>query len=240
MTLFLSSSPCLYQVAPATLNAANGFVARLKAALPKYPRTLFICSDPDSFDLTDNFARDMILAFRDAGIPFGDTAVLDHRNHIYAKELTARAEFLILMGGHVPTQNGFMQEIGLKALTADFDGVILGVSAGSMNAAGEVYAQPEAPGESRPSFRRFYEGLGLTDINICPHYQQVRDWELDGKRLFEDITYADSMGHTFHVFPDGTYLYRDEREYAILGECWRIKDGILEKLTEDGGRIDLK
>ena len=240
MILFLTSSPCLYQHSPATLNPANGFVARLRAALPKLPRTLFVCSDPDSFTMTDRFAQDMIDAFRDAGLPLGDTAVLDRRNDRFAQELVARAQFLVLMGGHVPTQNAYFQELGLKELLSAFDGVLMGISAGSMNAAEVVYAQPEAEGATSPAFRRFYPGLGLTKIHICPHYQQVKDWTLDGRRLYGDITEQDSQGRSFYIFPDGTYLYRDSRDHAIYGECLRMTDGITEYLSPDGRRIPLK
>ena len=63
---------------------------------------------------------------------------------------------------------------------------------------------------------------------------------VDGIPIYPDITAADSMGHTFHIFPDGTYLYRDDKDYAICGKCLRMHDGILELLTEDGECIDLK
>ncbi len=239
MILFLTSSPCLYQHAPATLNPANGFLERLRRALPSKPRTLFVASSPEDGKMTAFFCADMAGAFQRAGFDLGDYAILDRSTAAKAKALVADAQFIILMGGHVPTQNAFFRELGLKALLKDFGGVLMGISAGSMNAAGCVYAQPEEPGESSPAFRRFYEGLGLTDIHICPHYQQVFNMVVDGKSLYGEITPADSMGRTFHVFPDGTYLYRDRREYAIFGQCLRMKDGILEKLTEDGESIPL-
>lgn len=240
MTLFLTSSPCIYQHSPATLNPVNGFLDRLKAALPGRARTLCICSNPDSHDMTDFFARDMLGAFHRAGIRFGGTAILDGRNPEQAEELIRKADFIILMGGHVPTQNAFFRKIGLRQLLKGYEGVILGISAGTMNAAEEVYAQPEEQGETVPSFRRFYPGLGLTRINVCPHYQQVKDWTLDGLRLYGQITEADSMGRSFYIFPDGTYIYKDDTDYAIYGECWRMTDGITEKLTAEGGRYPLK
>ena len=73
----------------------------------------------------------------------------------------------------------------------DFDGVIFGISAGSMNSAEEVYAQPE----------------------------------LDGERLFKDITYPDSMGHTFIAIPDGSYLYSEDGKEKLMGEHFVISDG---------------
>lgn len=238
MNLFLTSSPYLYQHDPATLNPGNAFVERLRAVLPHRPKTLFICSDPNDHDMTLEFIHVTKDAFGRAGIPLGRCTALDGRNGRWAYRLVADADFIIIMGGHVPTQNAFFHRIRLRRLIRKFEGVIMGISAGSMNSAENVYAQPEESGESSPSFQRFYTGLGLADINILPHYQQVKDYELDGKRLYEDVTFADSMGHEFYVFPDGTYFYQDEEECVILGECWRLSNGILEHLTVDGERFD--
>ncbi|MBO6270683.1 MAG: dipeptidase E, partial [Clostridium sp.] len=55
---------------------------------------------------------------------------------------------------------------------------------------------------------------------------------LDGKRLFEDITYPDSLGREFYVLPDGSYIYSRDGEEEILGEAWRIADGKLEKISQ--------
>lgn len=240
MILFLTSSPCIYEHSPATLNPANGFLDRLRAALPANPRVLNICSDPEDHAQTEYYAQDMAGAFRRAGIAFKTCRILDNSTRENAKKWIKESDLIILMGGHVPTQNAFFRSIGLKELLAGYPGVIMGISAGTMNAAETVYAQPESDGETAPSFRRFYPGLGLTRIMVCPHYQQVKDWLLDGKRLYGEITEADSRhGYPFYIFPDGTYIYKDDREYAIYGKCWRMKDGIRELLTGDGGHINL-
>ena len=63
MTLFLTSSPCIYDHSPATLNPANGFLTRLRAALPEKPRVLNICSDPENHAQTEYYAQDMAAAF---------------------------------------------------------------------------------------------------------------------------------------------------------------------------------
>lgn len=241
MILFLTSSPCIYKCDPATLNPANGFLKRLRSKLPPKPNTLFVASSPADHKKTDFYAGDMAGAFERAGIEFSGWRILDDLTRDRARELVAWADFIVLMGGHVPTQNGFFNGIGLKYLLRGHPGVLLGISAGTMNAASVAYAQPEDDGESAPEFRRFYPGLGLTEINVCPHYQEVVEKKMcvDGIPIYPDITAADSMDHCFHIFPDGTYIYRDEREYAILGECWRFQNGVMEKLTEDGERIDL-
>ena len=238
MNLFLTSSPYLYQHDPATLNPANEFVERLKAVLPHRPKTLFVASDPNGHDMTLEFIRITKDAFGRAGIPLGRCTALDWRNARWAYRLIAESEFIIFLGGHLPTQNAFFQKIHLRRLMRKYDGVVMGISAGSMNSAEIVYAQPEEAGESGPDFPRFLHGLGLAQINILPHYQQVKDYMLDGKRLYEDVTFADSMGHTFYVFPDGTYYYQDDEEQVILGEAWELTDGVMTKITEEEERYD--
>ena len=241
MILFLTSSPCIYKLSPATLTESNGFASRIRSKLPPKPKTLFVASSPEDHKMADFYAGDMAGAFLRAGIDVSDWKLLDGLNADRALELLAWSDFIILMGGHVPTQNAFFQSLNLKRLLEGYPGVVMGISAGSMNAAETVYAQPEESGESGPDFRRWYPGLGLTHINICPHYQEVieKNMTVDGHPIYPDLTAADSMGHTFHIFPDGTYLYKDEKEYAIYGECWQMKDGKQTKLTELGQKIDL-
>ena len=240
MLTILSSSPCIDHPDRPILNEANGFIDRLREALPPNCRTLFICSDPDSPALTCRFAADMAYAFACAGLPFRSFTVLDGSNASDAPALIRSSDFIILAGGHVPTQNAFFRAIGLRKLLAGFSGTILGISAGSMNAADTVYAQPEMPGESiDPCYRRFLPGLGLTHVNILPHYQKVRDDILDGQRLFEDITYADSRGRTFYALPDGSYILTDGAETLLFGQSYRLRNGILELLTREGECLSL-
>ena len=239
MTLFLTSSPFIDGADRAILSNANDFIDRIREALPPYPRMLYICSSPDNRADTCGYGADTFTAFAQAGIPCSSYAVLDAFNADEAEALIAASDFIVLCGGHVPTQNAFFQEIGLRELLEGYEGVIMGISAGSMNSPDVVYVQPEAPGESDPDFERFAPGLGLTDVNICPHYQKVKDVILDDLRLFEDITYADSMGHTFFALPDGSYFYQDEEQLLLCGEAYRIHNGILELLTLDGEVLDM-
>ena len=240
MTLFITSSPFIDGAPRAILNPENGFLAGLRETLPPFPRCLFVCSSPDRRDLTCRYGSDAFSAFAEAGMPFSSYAVLDGDNAEDAEMLIANSDLIILAGGHVPTQNAFFREIDLGAMLADYPGVIMGISAGSMNLAETVYVQPEERGEALdPGFRRFAPGLGLTQVNVCPHYQKVKDDILDGMRLFEDITYGDSMGRCFFALPDGSYIYQDEESLLLCGKAFRIKDGIIELLTLDGETLDL-
>lgn len=240
MTAFITSSPCIDGADRPILNPANGFVDRLREVLPENPSCLFIASSPYDRAATCEFGSHMFMAFAEAGFPFSSYQILDGYNAEDAAELIFGSDFIILAGGHVPTQYEFFCELDLDVLLADYEGVVMGISAGSMNSAQEVYIQPEEPGEALDEdFIRFAPGLGLTSASICPHYQKVKDNILDGMRLFEDITYGDSMDRSFYALPDGSYIQVNEGEEILFGEAYRIHNGILEQICIDGECLNL-
>ena len=239
MKLFITSSPFVDGADRPIMDSANGLVKRLKRALPPYCRCLYISATPDRRDLNCTFGADVFQIFAQEGMPFSHYVVLDRDNFYEAKKLVMESDLIVLAGGHLPTQNAFFHKIRLPDLLRDYNGVVLGLSAGSMNMAARVYAQPEEPGESDPDFRRFIPGLGLTDINILPHYQKAKDYMVDGLHLYEEITYPDSMGHCFLVLPDGSYVYQDETQQILCGEGYSLCNGVMTQLAKREEVVDL-
>ncbi len=222
------------------LNSANRFSDELRLRFPDPCRALDICSDPDGWDQMDYYAALTKKIFEYAGFAFERFNTLDSRNEGRAARLVRESNLLILGGGHVPTQNRFFRRIGLRRLLKDFSGVVIGISAGSMNSADEVYSQPEEEGEAvDPDYQRFLPGLGLTKINLLPHYQENRDDVLDGLRVYEDIACPDSMGKTFYAIPDGSYLFADGCREELRGEAYRVKDGVISQVSSRGETIFL-
>ena len=239
MHLFLTSSPCtespLETQLPFILNPANRFVEYLRNCGFAHRPGVLVCADPDAHAHNDRMLREFGDALAWAGMPLSRFTVLDSRNPGQSLSCIQDAAFVMLAGGHVPTQNRFLHAVGLKAAMHDFNGTVVGISAGSMNAAQTVYAQPEETGESLdPDYDRFPEGLGLTRIQVLPHLNMVRNTMLDGRRLFEDITFPDSHGHTFLAIPDGSFVYADGNHTLLCGEGWQIRDGRMTQLTSDG------
>ncbi|MBO4888625.1 MAG: Type 1 glutamine amidotransferase-like domain-containing protein [Firmicutes bacterium] len=214
------------------LNPANRLEDELRTHFPKHCRALFICSSPDGWEITDFYANATKVIIEDAGFLFEQFRILDGRNESAAAELVRGSDLLILSGGHVPTQNRFFEKIHLREIMKDYSGVVIGISAGSMNSADAVYAQPEEEGEAiDPSYQRFLSGLGLTEINLLPHYQENKDDVLDGLKIYEDIAYPDSMGKTFYAIPDGSYLFVNGSKEELRGEAYRIKDGVMTRIS---------
>ncbi|MCC8127996.1 MAG: Type 1 glutamine amidotransferase-like domain-containing protein [Clostridiales bacterium] len=240
--LFLTSSPDAsypledgnWETGP--LASKNGLIDRVRAVWPEEPaNVLSIASDPANDAMNDEMIEFYTKMLAASGLAVAQIRSLDSRTWEMADEWLAESDFVILSGGHVPTQNAFLQELGLREKLESFDGIIMGISAGTMNSADIVYAQPELPGESiDPDYVRYLRGLNLTKLNILPHYQKVKDNLLDGRRLMEDITYGDSYGHTYYALEDGSYVYSDGETELFCGKTYEIKDGKIRTVCEDG------
>lgn len=241
MTLFLTSSPCLGWAGD--LNPANGFLDMLRAALPSPLRCLLITSAPDDREMTDRMAWEMREIFERANLAFDRYEVLDRRTQKYAARMVRNANFIILCGGHVPTENRFFDELHLRTKLKRFDGIIMGISAGTMNAADVVYASPELDGESiDPNYQIHLRGLGLTDINVLPHFQMLQGSKLDGRLLVEEIVAEHSYLHPVYCLNDGTFLYisdaenKRKRRTILYGAAYRMQDGKLSNICQNGER----
>lgn len=246
MILFMTSSPCDDNVPagvhlPCILDQSNGFVENLRACWKPDSRLVVVCSDPYNHPLNDEMHDTFKKAFIYHGLSVSSSVLLDARNDRDADRIITLSDAVLLGGGHVPTQNAFFERIALGKLLRRHTGVIIGVSAGSMNCTAPVYCQPELPGESiDPDFRRFIPGLGLSSVQILPHYQMVRNNILDGKRLFEDITYGDSFGRSFYALIDGSYVLRRDDTYTLYGEGYLIRDGQMTKICSAGEHIVIR
>ena len=193
-----------------------------------------ITAFPDNDAANDEMRGFFENAFASRGLTSSVFHIWDGRTADYSKETLHSYDMIILGGGHVPTQNAFFHKISLREKMEGFDGMVIGISAGTMNSADEVYVQPEEPGEAIDSnFKRTAVGLGLTKVQILPHYQMVKHNYLDGLRLFEDITYGDSYGREFLALNDGSYLMSVDGVESIHGEAYLIKDGELRQITCD-------
>lgn len=212
---------------------SNGFVEELKKDWKRNSRCLLICADPEKYEENDkmgDFFEDVLLK---TGLTVSAFTVCDYRNVEEVMHSLSGYDFVILGGGHVPTQNQFFEFIHLRHLLPGFNGIVMGISAGSMNCAEEVYAQPELEGEvTDPMYRRFMAGLGLTQIRVIPHFQAIRNDVVDGKRIFEDVTCPDSVGRKFFALTDGSFILKRDGVEKLYGEGYLIMNGKMRKINE--------
>lgn len=222
---------------PAPLIQENGLVDSLKAQWKDPARMLFIAASPEDANKNNDICACFAAAFPMSGLPLACIHICDARNESLAHRLQ-EYDVILLSGGHVPKQNAFFEKIRLKEELIGYSGIVIGISAGTMNSASTVYAQPELPGETfDPDYRRFLPGLGLTDIMVLPHWQALRGETLDGLRILEDLTLPDSLGRTFYALCDGSYILSENGTDTLYGEAYRIQDGAIGQICENGQHI---
>ena len=211
----------------------NSLRTQLKNAWPEKARICYIASDPDDYVTTDNSVRVHSRAYREH-FKIDSWQTIDHRLYEPEKYLK-KANIFIVAGGNCHKQIRYLHEIHFEEYLNKNNILLIGCSAGSMNMLKTVYVPPETEKEeSDPDYVKFYEGYGLADILMVPHYVQLKNEVLNGKRIIDDIIAQDSMGKEIYLFPDATYLWIDGERKYIRGEFYLMKDGNITKMQETG------
>lgn len=197
-------------------------------------RCLFMASYPDEHEAMRRYGRQLSQACKRLGLPVKYMHVADHKYPQRAAQVE-RYDVVILAGGHVPTENAFFHEVNLAEHLHSFEGIIIGISAGSMNSATTVYAAPEEEGEAvDPAYSRYLQGLGLTEISVLPHFQHVAGTTLDGLAMLEEILLPDSAQRPFMALPDGSFILEEEGKTWLGGPAYWIENGTIEPLGTPG------
>lgn len=229
MVTFLTSSPTkeLNRENPyPALYECNGFIARLKEEWQGKGRCIMIAAFPGDYPRNDEMTAYYREAVERSGLPVVCFDLWDDRIKPLSWDQLHSYDAVFLAGGHVPTERRWFESISLREKLEGYQGLLIGTSAGSMNAAEVVYAWPEEPGESiDPNHELFFRGLGGARTMVLPHYQKMKDNWLDGRRLMEDITCSHSHGHRFYAIPDGSYVLAKDGKETVYGEAWQVADG---------------
>ncbi|MBO4637141.1 MAG: Type 1 glutamine amidotransferase-like domain-containing protein [Clostridiales bacterium] len=219
---------------PGYILEQNGLAEFIRRSWKPASKVLIIAAGPEEYDKNDSVLACLKEGFPMSGMSVSSVEMCDRRTEDLIEKVP-ETDVLVLSGGHVPTQNEFMRKLRLRERLSDFNGMVLAWSAGSMNCAETVYAGPELPGEALdPDFKRWIPGLGLTKINIFPHFSGLQNEMIDGLRMIEDVTFADSMGHEIIALNDGSYIVCDGGVETLYGDAFRIKDGHVEKICSEG------
>lgn len=225
---------------PCALNNANHFLDHLKKYWTNNSKCLLISSEPDNEEISNSFKTVFTEAFKISNLSLSEMDVCDRRNEHEITDYLYNYDVIVLTGGHVPTENQFFNRIHLKELLKSYKGIIIGLSAGTMNCADVVYAQPELDGEATNlTYKKYLDGLHLTKINILPHFQEIKEQTLDGLRVLEDISLPDSKIRPFYALVDGSYIFVENSKSTLYGEAYWVHEGILTKICEMDRNIQL-
>lgn len=211
------------------LNNTNKFIEELQKYIIKGDNFLFVASDPDAFKINDSYGMLTFNSFNLSGFNFNKLHILDSRNKSEAENLVKKASIVFLAGGNTIRQMQFFEEINLSKLLREHSSIIIGQSAGSINLAKEAYCSPED--EEELNNVRYFSGLGLTKINIEPHFKNSPHFaQFD---ILEKILLEDSKKKPFIAITDGSYIIDDGKEQKIFGEAYAFSNGDYYQICQD-------
>lgn len=238
-TLIMSSSFTVYEKDQngnryaRIIDNDNGFLDNLKKHMTNRKCMVIISGNPKKrYGDPNEITRQ---SFSMSGIPFDEYIYVNDSNKEFIAEYIRKADCINLFGGHLPTANAFINELNLKELLKNYNGVIIGASGGAMNMAEKVYCIPEVDGEHKDkSFKRVLDGLALTDINIIPHYRLFEKKVFsDGLRMLEEILLPDSQKIPLIALPDGSYIIQQGNKIEIFGEAYLLKDQKIIQISKN-------
>ncbi len=210
----------------------NGIVDQLKANLNGRSKVVFVSSDINSTpEKVWPYARVFFDSMKMVGITFDQYLIVDGTNCDKAREYIGGADLVFLCGGDTYSQHQLFEKINLKQILSSYSGIVLGQSAGSLNMAADVFNSPEEKEESEPIF---YEGLGLTTINIEPHFK-LDDTNFDDKEKYQrDAVIKESYNRPIYGQCNGSHIFINEDDVAtIYGETYLIMNGKIEKICDN-------
>lgn len=227
---------------PLPIPDENQIVTNLKKSLGGTRRLVYVANDPHS--LADNKEKifTVVESFHQTGLAFTENILLDKRNQKHAKEIIANADLIILSGGKCRCQNRFLRKIKMQKLLRNYHGVVIGISAGSMNLGQIVANFPEDLADLKEP--RWLKGLGLVDMTIIPHFDgTTKTYQIPCEDF--DIThdYIFPMSHktAFLAIPNDSYLIIDaEQKTHFYGPAYTIKQGVVTKIPTKKSNLSPK
>ena len=172
----------------------------------------FISSSFDNYEKNDSYYNNMIRFFENININFKETYLIDNRmKKEMAKEIINKSDVIYLMGGipHIEMQNILSYKL-IEPLK-NFEGIIIGVSAGSMNMNKNVCYIDEENNVKE------YNGIGLTDFNIYPHL------DFNNIDYLKEIFRVSKIRKTI-ALPNESFIRVENGISEIIGEHYIVED----------------
>ncbi len=174
--------------------------------------------------------------FRNVGIEFDEVNVITpDLTSNEAREMIAKASFVMLMGGDPFRQKEMCEKLGVLDELKRYNGIMMGISAGAMLMSKYMIIIPCS--EEYPDFH-IEEGLNFDNLSIYPHNntsnEEYPDELISGNEIYKKknlIKVANEYGEF--------YLLQDNLRNDGLTDVSIIKsnDGTIEYYYENDGKI---
>ncbi len=213
---------------PVSFFENNNFLKNMKESINDYDKFVIIASDADNYEQNDYYLKlDMDVSAM-SGINFKENVVLDNRNKDDIANVLKNSSLIFLSGGDTLKQNIFFNEINLKEYIKNIDACVVGISAGAINSAKIVFNSPEEEKDlTNPSI---LEGLGLTTINVEPHFDCDKI-----SKIQMDAILKESNNRVIYGLPDKSYIFNNK----VYGKCYRVYKENIELISNDDEVVEV-
>jgi len=218
------------------IDNSNGIVDHIKDSLNNHKKIVFVASDiNDSRQKVLSYANILFKSMQMVGINFEEYLILDGKSKEKSLDYINNADLVFLCGGDTYKQHEFFKTINLKEILTSYQGLVIGQSAGALNMAVNVFNSPEEQEESEPIF---FEGLGLTTINIEPHFVNDSSNFDDNEKYQRTAILNESYNRPIYGQCDGSHIIIDDNNVTtICGETYLIENGNIECICKNNSNI---
>ncbi len=195
----------------------NGFPDDFSRQLKKYIKTgmsfVFVASEFENiYEKTDWYCNHFLKMFSDCGITFDSVNVIDGRlSKEAAQDMVRTADVLWLAGGDTPTQFAYLESYGLIPCIKEQKGVIIGMSAGSINMTKMAVCTLTCEHDEL----KVYEALGLVEFSVEPHF--------DKDNITEELLMLSEKYPFYGICDDSAIICTDDN-ILYLGEIFLIEN----------------
>ena len=218
------------------MDNCNGIVDQIKNSLHDNKKIVFVASDVNaSREDVLVYANGFFDSMKMVGINFDEYLVLDRESKENAIDYISNASLVFLCGGSTFKQHQFFEIINLKELLKNYHGLVMGQSAGAINMAESVFNSLEEQANSEPIF---FDGLGLTSINIEPHFVYDSSNFDDNEKYQRNAIIKESYNRPLYGQCNGSHILIDDDDVAtVYGETYLIHNGNIECICKNDDHI---
>jgi peptidase E len=207
-----------------TSGFSNGFPYEFCKLLKTYLKNgmnfVFVASEFQKiYDKTDWYCNHFLTMFSDCGITFDNVKVIDSRmSKESAQDSVRNADVLWLAGGDTPTQYAYLEAYGLIPCIREHKGVVIGMSAGSINMAKTAVCTLTCEHDEL----KIYEAMGLVEFSVEPHF--------DIENVTEELLMLSERYPLYGICDDGAIICSEDKTLYI-GDVVLIENGHVTRVS---------
>jgi dipeptidase E len=193
---------------------SNDFCRLLKTYIKPDMKFVFVASEFESiYEKTDWYCNHFLKMFSSCGITFNSVHVVDGRmSKETAQDIVRNADVLWLAGGDTPRQFAYLESYGLIQCIREQKGVIIGMSAGSINMTKMAVCTLTCEHDEL----KVYEALGLVEFSVEPHF--------DKDNITKELLMISKKYPLYGICDDGAIICTEDNT-LFIGDVFLIDNG---------------